>query len=105
MSRAGRILQGFCLRAIGVLLGRWTGAIDTVSAQVPSNKGAREILIGNAPIHLGDLEESTLGALRKLYEVSDRGEVRYATGKAEVFVIEAKEPPSILGNLMVIRGR
>lgn len=106
MRHTYRVFQCFCLLAVGVLVGRWTGTTDTVSAQVSSKKGAREILIGSVPIHLGDLEESTLNALRKLYEVSDTAQVKYPTGgQAQVFVVQTKQPPSILGNVTIHQGK
>jgi hypothetical protein len=107
MSHTSRAIQGFCLLAVGVLVGRWTVTIDTVSAQEPSKRGAREILIGSVPIHLGDLEESTLNALRKQYEVLDGGKVRYRTGQAEFFFVRTtKEALSTsLGNFNIQQGR
>lgn len=106
MSRTSRVLQGFCLLSIGVLVGRWTAAIDTVSAQVPSKKPAAEVLIGTVPVRIGDLGEATLNTLRKQYEVSDAIKIKVRTlGEADVFAVTAKQPPSVLGNVTVREGR
>lgn len=89
MSRTIRAFQSLCLLTVGVLVGRWSVAIDTVSAQVPSKNGQKEFLIGNVPIHLGDPKGSLLSVLRKQYKVEDRG--------AEFFLID--DSTSVLGSV------
>lgn len=98
MSHTGRALHGLCLLTLGVFVGRWTATIATVSAQSPSKKEAREILIGNAPIRLDDPIDSMLTVLKKQYKVDDRGKL--ANGD-EFLAITTLDSATILGSVQV----
>ena len=102
MSHTSRALHGLCLLALGVFVGRWTATIATASAQAPSKKDTRELLIGNVPIRLADPKDSVLAGLRKQYKVEDGRSLPNGT---EVFFINMPDSSSNLGSVQFKQDR
>jgi hypothetical protein len=102
MRTASPLFRGLCLLALGVVIGRWTAAVTTVSAQVPAKRPAA-ILIGNVPIRVGDPKDSVLTVLARQYKVVDRGML---TDDATEFLgITTPDSTSILGSVQFRHNR
>jgi hypothetical protein len=102
MSYTSRAFRAFCLVALGILIGRWTIPIPTVSAQTQSPKGSRQIQIGSVPVRLDSTKDSVLAALGgKNYKVSDSGRI-FPDG-SEFFVVS--NASDAIGSVQFKQGR
>jgi hypothetical protein len=85
MNLTNRTIQAVFILGVGILLGRRTTNISTVSAQV-SSTNAGELLIGTVPVRLGMRKDVALGTLRKQYKLEESGEKLQG---AEVWLIRS----------------
>jgi len=68
MKLTTRFVQGAFVLATGILIGRWTNPVSTVSAQETLIKGG-ELSIGTIPLSIGMQKAPVLVALRKQYKL------------------------------------
>jgi hypothetical protein len=104
MSLTSRTIQTAFILSVGILLGRWTVPLSTVSAQAPS-LNAGEIMIGTVPVRLGMKKDNVLGTLRKQYKVEDSGK-KVKVGGAEIwFVRPADDIRQAVGSVQFRQDR
>jgi hypothetical protein len=73
MSNIRCTFQAFCLLGAGVVLGRWTTPVSTVSAQV--SPADDEMALGTVPVRLGMKQDVVLRTLGKEYKLEHVGQV------------------------------